>query len=341
MNWEIFNYRILIDYERAKKFVLEDKIPAPRFALLYITNFCNQNCRYCEYADENKIQSYMPTERVLRNIDELKELGVSAVEFCGGGEPLLHPDISKILSYCGQKKMAVGIFTNFSLANKKLLKIIVKNCSYLRVSLDTFDEVEYKSLRRSPLLGQVVSNLKELVRLKKEYHSPINIGVKMLLTKDNFVYAEAFIEKAVEIGVDNVQFKKVYLCPELEFDSKLIPELEIYLKRLKQAYKDIDIFYGFCNLKLKTACFMNINHIFIDAYGDIYLCCHYLDRKSEHRLGNVYKKTIASVWFSRKHREVIKNIDVKKCNKRDCRWIKYNNFMRPLVEDEGRPLDFI
>ena len=341
MDWKTFDYRILIDYERIKDFTLHGRMPNPRFAIMYLTSFCNLKCKYCEYAQEN-LGGFMPTKRVLQTIDELKALGVEAIEFCGGGEPLLHPDLEEILNYCKESNIVVGILTNFTPGNKNLLETIVQTCSYLRVSMDTFDRNEYEELKGVALLSQVKKNLKKLVRLKKKNKSNINIGIKMLLTTLNYGGIKDFIKGGIKLGVDNIQFKKVYSCPELELNDEEVKAIEVNLKRYKTIYKDkVNIFYGFYGLELKKKCFTSINHIFIDAFGDIYLCCHYLDRRKEHRLGNIYDKSVKDIWFSKRHFEVIYNTDRHVCNKTDCRWIKYNNFMLPIIKDKERSLDFI
>lgn len=343
---EILKNRILIDYERAKM-LKKGIMPNPRFAILYISNSCNQNCQYCEYIEENK-GGFLPTEKALGIIDQLADLGVAAIEFSGGGEPLIHPDIIKILNYCKEKDIAVGVISNFATKNDKLMEVIVGACSYIRASMDSFDPVQYNAIRRPKTeeysFYQVESNLKKLVKLKKKTGSGINIGVKMVISKLNCEKIEGFVKGAIELGVDNVQFKKVYLREELEIGSNEFPieKVSNQLADLKEKHKgEIDIFFGFYDLKLQCRCFMNINHVFIDAYGDMYLCCHYLNRKQDIKLGSTLDQSIKDIWFSDRHWEAIKNTDIKKCNEVDCRWIRYTNLMRPFIEDGKRPLDFV
>jgi radical SAM protein with 4Fe4S-binding SPASM domain len=344
---EMLKNRILIDYERAKTFK-KGTMPRPRFAVLYISNFCVQNCQYCEYAQENK-GGFLPTKNILNVIDQLVALGVTAIEFSGGGEPLVHPEIIKILNYCKKKNIVVGLITNLAIKNDKLLKTIVDTSSYVRVTIDSFNPKIYNQIRQPKAkafsLSQVKTNLKKLVGLKKKTGSTISIGTKMVISKLNYNEAEEFVKEAIKLGVNNVQFKKVYLCGDLEIgksDEFSIKRISKKLGKLKEKYKrKIDIFFGFYNLKLKTKCLLHINHIFIDGFGDIYLCCHYLDQKNSLKIGNIYEKPIEKIWFSKRHFNVANNINTRECNKADCRWIRYTNLMAPFLEDEKRPLDFI
>jgi len=345
--WKAFDYKILVDYERAKMFVHEKKMPAPRFSNMYITSSCNQNCQYCEYNEENQKRIITPVERVFRNIDEVNDLGVTAIDFCGGGEPTLHPALDRILNYCHEKNIVVGLFTNLALKKDKLLEAIVDCCSYIRISLDTYNEEKYNLIRRPKSsncsFSTVMDNLKKLVKLKHKHKSNIIIGSKALLTKFNYKEIEEFIKRSIDLGIDTVQFKKVSLFDDLYVTPQIERAIEDKFSDLKARYSDsIDILLSFKNLVLNVRCFMHINHIFIDAFGDVYLCCYYLRRKSEHRIGNIYEKTMREIWYGKKHWDVAYNTKIEECNRMDCRWIKYNNLMKPFVyEDKLRQLDFV
>ena len=54
------------------------------------------------------------------------------------------------------------------------------------------------------------------------------------------------------------------------------------------------------------------------------------------------KTPIREIWHGPRHREVALNTEVGECDRMDCRWIGYNNFMKPFVHDDRlRQLDFV
>ena len=55
---------------------------------------CNLACAYCNEYD--KVSQPVPTEVMLRRIDQLHELGTTIITF-SGGEPLLHPDLDDLI----------------------------------------------------------------------------------------------------------------------------------------------------------------------------------------------------------------------------------------------------
>jgi organic radical activating enzyme len=80
------------------------------FAFLYITNLCNLTCAHCSFQSApDKKQSHMDTGLVLRLLDEL--YGIHDITITGG-EPLLHPDFSQILSHAARSAAIVYMMTN-------------------------------------------------------------------------------------------------------------------------------------------------------------------------------------------------------------------------------------
>ncbi len=83
---------------------LNDMGDGKRIAPIYIrikpTNYCNHKCYYCSYADNalglrdsvNR-QDQIPWEKMQEIVADMKIMGVKAVTFSGGGEPLVYPYI--------------------------------------------------------------------------------------------------------------------------------------------------------------------------------------------------------------------------------------------------------
>src|SRR6201981_917085 len=70
---------------------------------------CNLACTYCnEYDDFSKP---VPLEEMFRRIDRLAELGTSIITQ-SGGEPLLHPDLDKIIARVRHHGRLAGMITN-------------------------------------------------------------------------------------------------------------------------------------------------------------------------------------------------------------------------------------
>src|SRR6476659_11212833 len=70
---------------------------------------CNLSCTYCnEYDDYSKP---VPTEVMFERLDKLADLGTTAI-IISGGEPLMHPEIERIIAKIRQRGMLACLITN-------------------------------------------------------------------------------------------------------------------------------------------------------------------------------------------------------------------------------------
>src|SRR6185503_11203292 len=81
----------------------------PIWAQLNITWKCNLDCVYCTEYDNSK--GHVPYEDLVRRIDKCKELGTLHTDLIGG-EPMLHPDLKRLMAYVTSLGMTTGMTTN-------------------------------------------------------------------------------------------------------------------------------------------------------------------------------------------------------------------------------------
>ncbi len=91
----------------------------------------------------------MPIETLERWVDKLAELGTSVVA-CSGGEPLLHPELERLIRRVRSRGMMAGLITNgYLLSPKKIAALNDAGLDFLQISIDNVepDAVSKKSLR--------------------------------------------------------------------------------------------------------------------------------------------------------------------------------------------------
>ncbi len=83
----------------------------PIHVQLMPTNKCNLNCSFCSCKKRNKKEGLTigQIETLCRN---LKKMGCKAATVTGGGEPLMHVDISLILDSLNNHGIKIGLVTN-------------------------------------------------------------------------------------------------------------------------------------------------------------------------------------------------------------------------------------
>jgi len=130
----------------------------PMLAQIVVTRKCNLDCGYCNEFD--KVSMPVPTEMLFQYVDHLASLGTQVVTFTGG-EPLLHPDLDKVVARVNSHDMVCTSITNgFLLTKEWVEKLNDAGLYLLQVSVDNLEpsELSQKSFnllkKKLPLLTE-------------------------------------------------------------------------------------------------------------------------------------------------------------------------------------------
>jgi Fe-coproporphyrin III synthase len=106
------------------------------------TRTCNLRCVHCYTDSENKKYSdELTTDEGLRLIDELADFSIPSLLF-SGGEPLMRPDIFRLIEYAAKKNIRPVISTNGTLIDRDTARDI-RNAGvvYVGISLDGMEDI--------------------------------------------------------------------------------------------------------------------------------------------------------------------------------------------------------
>jgi len=343
----VFDYldqRILTHYPAART-ILDGEMPPPRTAIVYPTYVCNQNCMWCEYAEDNQDLHCMMSDDQLRGlIEDLRDLGVRRVEFCGGGEPTLHPLLPGLIRDMKAAGMSTGLLTNGTRLRGELAEAVVDCASYVRVGFDaanaaTFDRVKRPKTAAAGFDG-VCENVAGLLALRAARGGNVLISMKVILSADNCTEVEACVQLARRLGVDSVQFKAARLC-DTELSGEQAAAVTAELDRLRGESADLSIVGGVEKVNMTRPCWLTPLQIMVDTLGDVFLCCYYRHRKASHRFGNAFEESLRDIWHSQRHWDAIRGIKPPECNLLDCRFVRYNDIMTTLLIENDAQFEFI
>lgn len=139
----------------------------PLLAHIIPVRRCNLACEYCnEYDDFSKP---VLTDVMFQRVDKLAALGTSVITI-SGGEPLLHPELDRIIARIRQRGMIAGMITNgYLLVADRIERLNCVGLEWLQISIDnvTPDEVSKKSLK-------VLDKKLELLAEYADFHVNIN-----------------------------------------------------------------------------------------------------------------------------------------------------------------------
>ncbi len=344
---QIFNYlpsRIFSYYHEANK-ILKGDMPLPRMFTFMPTCLCNHNCPGCDWASVNKTKYVMPSENWKQIFNELSNIkSIRFIEFCGQGESMMHPDIHEMIKKAIEYGWVIGVLTNGTRLKGELLEDLIKHCEYIRVTMEAGSRKVFKKVK-NPMTEEdgfdaVCRNIREAVKLKNKINPSCNISYKFAVGKENYKDMESAVRLAIDLGCDSIQFKAYRNTPS-ELDDTKKEAYDRKLQSMKELYKKNIIITGSLKpIKSVVKCFMTPVHVLVDAYGDVYNCCYFRHRMGSHKFGNIIRDGFEKVWFSDKHREVIKNVRKEECELYDCKFFKYNELMDSFMV-KSRELDMI
>ncbi len=119
----------------------------PIVAHLIPVRRCNLACAYCNEFDSTS--NPVPVDAMLARVDHLAALGTTMITI-SGGEPLLHPDLDRIVARIRQHRIIPTLITNgYLLTPDRIRRLNRAGLHNLQISIDnvTPDEVSKKSLK--------------------------------------------------------------------------------------------------------------------------------------------------------------------------------------------------
>jgi MoaA/NifB/PqqE/SkfB family radical SAM enzyme len=234
----------------------DGRITAPLYVRLKPINACNHACSWCVYKADRKaaardaapdgrlmppIKSNMhldmvekdviPTAKMLEVLDDFKAMGVRAVTFSGGGEPLLHRDIELFMQRCLNFGIDLSIITNGQLLSGSRAAIL-GFARWVRVSMDYTNGAQMAHTRVVPeqLFEGVMENLREFARTKQ---ADCDLGVNYIVHRDNCDGLVSFAQRLFNLGVENLRISPMW-CPDfVQYHTPIKDAVEAQLREIQ------------------------------------------------------------------------------------------------------------
>ena len=315
------------------------KVSNPITYEIDMTNVCNNKCPFCfGFLDRKRHPLSIPLTQVKKILKQIKQFNGKAVTFTGGGDPLCNPHTIDAVKYAKSLGLDVGFITNGLLINDKTAQELVKNCLWVRISLDAATPKTYEKTHglNGTAFDKVLTNIKELVKAKKKLKSNITIGVGFLTYDTTIDEMVPFAKLCKNLGVDYAQFRPLLKnFKDKEFNEKahknLISNIEKSKKLSTAAFKVESSVHKY-NLISKDAqqraygkCYGHNFTAVIAADQKMYICCH-MRGVQKYALGDLKLNTLKQIWHSDNRKKVYENINFKDCPLL-CRCDSFNNIL--------------
>ena len=264
----------------------------PPYLQIEPTSICNYRCVFCFQTDNkfNKRSSgfmgHMKLETFKLLIDQA-EGNIEFISLASRGEPLLCPDIKKMLSYTREKFLNLKMNTNASLLDEKMSHSILKSgVKTLVFSADAADSKLYSKLRVNGKLEKVFQNIKKFQYIRMKHYQSSKIITRVSGVKVNNQQNLDEMEKYWGDLVDQVAF------------VNYVPWENVYQSN---------------HTGIKLPCSDLWRRMFVWWDGKVNPCD--VDYKSELSSGHIKNNSISELWKSVKYNKLRQHHESKLRNK--------------------------
>ncbi len=295
---------------------------------LETTNQCNLPCTTCTRTfEELEPAATMSWDLFCSIVDQYPK--IERVVLHGVGEPLMVPNLPRMIRYLKERGTYVLFNTNGTLLNERRGRdLIASGLDELRVSLDAAEPEAFKLVRGADAFDKIVKNVRRFRALQRELKAD-KPRVSLWLTglKETLPQLPAFIDLANDIDVREVHLQRMVYFGEgqglARADQALFEHVdeteERLIRQAQERAKLHDIAFDASGAtepgtSLRKAddkrpwslCTRPWTLMYFTAHGRALPCCiapFSMHGYNAFTLGNATQETLRDIWNGDKYRE--------------------------------------
>lgn len=338
--------------------LLAQEQKAPFYIRLKPTNLCNHHCAYCTYGsgdteqktsnrDDIKHADMIPWAKMQEIIGDMGDMGVKAVTFSGGGEPLTYPHIKEAVQLMQDNGIELSLITNGSLLRGDIAKSFY-GAKWIRISFDSPSAETYSALRGVSVheFERVVDNIRNFA-LNKDRDCVL--GVNFVISKANYkeVYEAARLVKS--LGVNNIKFAAVVKnVPQYHLSIKDEVINQIHCAQSDFQDEDFRIINNYENDWMDknfstqpfSTCYTCRLVTVIAADQKVYLC-HTRAYDSSAVVGDLHNDSFKNMWMSEQTKRRLSELKPMTDCKNFCVYQERNQLIQAYFDVDMRHVNFI
>lgn len=332
-------------------------VTSPIYVRLKPTNHCNHHCSFCSYDpvegdisvrdSMNNRDDEIPKDKLLEIIRDFRDMGVKAVTFSGGGEPLLHPNISEAMQKSLDYDIDLSIITNGQRLNEDRAQILA-NAHWVRVSSDASDAKTFSKIRKVPenWFYELTENIEKFSKIKN--HN-CELGINFVVHQQNFNQVYRSVQHFKNLGVNHVKITPKWVSNFMEYHSSIKDSVIDQIREAKNLSQDgFSVYDTYENdFSMSSVAERNYPRCYImqivpviGANSRVYFC-HDKAYSTSGELGSIKDRSFKELWFSETTEKIFKNFDPRKCCKHHCANDSKNAMINSALNCYGDDINFI
>jgi radical SAM protein with 4Fe4S-binding SPASM domain len=316
---------------------------------------CNHRCTFCAKDYLEYLPQFLDVDNLLERLTEFGSLGIRSIMFAGDGEPLLHPDIAKIILHSHSSGIDTALSTNGVRLTPELSEQILPVMSWVKVSINAGTPGSYSAVHRTRTddFQKVIDNMTSASRLIHENGWRCTLGAQALLLPENATEMETLAELVRDSGASYLVIKPYsqhhmsITCRYADIDYTPYLDLQKRLARFNNNNFSV-IFRMNTMMKMQRKergydrCLALPFWSYLDSAGNIWACNSYIGDE-RFLYGNIYEESFSSIWSGDRRRRslelVSKGLDTEEC-RMNCRMDEVNLYLWELTHP-GPHVNFI
>ncbi len=267
------------------------------------TNACNLRCPLCPTSQVmTRKKGFMKHEDFRLIVDDVAGL-TRGITLSFAGEPLLCPDVFKMVHYAESRGISVYVDTNGTV--DRTGEIIDSGLSVIDISLDGASRESYEQYRIGASFEKVTENIRKLSRARRDAGAEEpEIIIQFVVFKHTEHEVEAVEKLSRELGADTLILKTAALntsalgLDQQETADRYLPRDSRYGRFASQDSAASANAYRMCEWAFSGVILYN---------GDVTSCCY--DHDAVQRVGNVFTDGgFRQVWESPRYRAMRRDI---------------------------------
>ncbi len=299
----------------------------PELVQVGITAACNYHCLMCPFhnpaVDPQHRESELPRlswEAFARLLGDLRRMGTEAVDICGSGEPLVHPDGMDMIGLARELGFRVTLATNAALLTEERARHLVDiGLLRMHVSINAGTPATYAQMHpgaEPATLERIVGRLREMAEYADaQARRRVEVEYSAVLTRLNMGEIVEMVRAAAQARAAwfmLIQMGRLTLPPSEELNELLLPRSEDWPAVRRQVAEAAALAAelgiqtnleallagaseaGTRSVYERVPCYMGHDFALVLADGRVFFCCH-----CSRPLGDLREEGFAAIWNSR------------------------------------------
>jgi MoaA/NifB/PqqE/SkfB family radical SAM enzyme len=262
--------------------------------------------------------------KMMEILEDFWSMGVKAITYSGGGEPLMHPNIVEIMQATLDYGIDLSIITNGQNLAKERAQTLAK-AKWVRVSMDYTNAADMKRFRNVPekSFDAVIRNINHFAAIKDK---TCDLGVNYIVHRNNYKNLWGYSQLLKEAGVENIRFSPMYVPDFYAYHQPIEDEVNEQLAKIQSICDERFTVNSTYNIKPGSS------HSTIRSYNKCYVmqtipvvgadlavyACHNKAYDGTGKIGSIANQRFKDMWFSDKTKEYMESFNPKTTCMHEC-----------------------